>query len=83
MSEDKSVKKIIFEPGCFDHMDFKDQAELDSFVKEIQTMFEGMSEEELMERSQPIDLEALMEDDPEFAQALMDQLNATEGRKLQ
>lgn len=83
MSEDKKVKKVIFEPGCFDHLEFENQEELDALVAQVTEMLEGMSEDELMANSQPIDLEQLAQDDPELAQALAKQLTATQGRTLQ
>lgn len=81
MSEDKKPKKVIFEPGCFDAMDFESQEELDSFVKEITDMFENMSPEDLMAQSRPVDMEALLEEDPEMARALLAQLAQLESQE--
>ena len=78
------VKKIEFAPGCFDHLEFDSQEELDALVKQIQDMFANMSEEELLAQSRPLDMDELIEEDPEFAQAIMDRLSEDESpRKLQ
>jgi hypothetical protein len=82
MSEDKKPK-IVFEPGCFDNFDGT-QEELEEFVTMIKDMFENKTEEEIKAMSQPLDMEALLEEDPEMAEALMQQLvNSDSGRKLQ
>jgi hypothetical protein len=73
--------EIVFAPGCFDSFEGT-QEELDELVAEIQKM---ISTGELFENSQPLDLDELIEEDPEFAEKLVENL-AFEGsvkRKLQ
>jgi len=73
--------EIVFAPGCFDSFEGT-QEELDELVAEIQKM---ISTGELFENSQPLDLDELIEEDPEFAEKLVENLGA-EGsvkRKLQ
>lgn len=81
----KEQPKIIFAPGCFD--DFEGtQEELDALVKEVTDMFANATPEELMAQSREVDFDELMDEDPEFARALMDQLANVESndkRKLQ
>jgi hypothetical protein len=77
---DKKVE-IHFEPGCFD--DFEGtQEELDELVAEIQSMFEGKTREEIEANSTEIDIESLIEEDPELAIKLFEKLNDNE-RPLQ
>jgi hypothetical protein len=52
MTEKKDLK-IEFAPGAFDSFDGT-QEELDALLKEIQTMFEGKSADEVKEMSRPI-----------------------------
>lgn len=76
-------KKIIFEPGCFDHFDGS-QEELDELVSGITEMFENMSEADLIAQSRALDFDELLDEDPEFAKALLDQLqNVQSPKKLQ
>ena len=53
--------KVEFAPGAFDDFDGT-QEELDSLQAEIVSMFANMTAEELAERSQPVDIEELIED---------------------
>ena len=53
--------KIEFAPGAFDDFDGT-QEELDSLQAEIVSMFANLTPEELAERSQPVDIEELIED---------------------
>lgn len=82
MSEKKEMK-IVFEPGCFDHVDINSQEELDDLVAQITSIFEGKTEEEIQAMSRPVDLDELMADDPEFAEILLNQLNNTDKPTLQ
>lgn len=69
-------RKVIFAPGCFDHIEVESQEELDNLVAEIQRMFETMTAEEIMAQSQEISLEELaeaMDVDPEEIEALVEQ----------
>jgi hypothetical protein len=71
--DDKKIK-IEFAPGCFDNFEGT-QEELDELVAEITRMVESG---EVLEESNPIDIDSLMEEDPEFAAALMRQLDLIE-----
>jgi len=78
---DKPIK-IEFAPGAFDTFDGT-QEELDELVAEIKRMFESG---EIMEKSTPVDFDALVEEDPEFAMAIARQLGPdedTDHRNLQ
>jgi hypothetical protein len=61
--------KIEFAPGCFDHFEGT-QEELDELIAEITKQFESG---EFMENSKPIDIDSLMEEDPEMAEILLKQ----------
>lgn len=76
MAENKPVK-IEFAPGCFD--DFEGtQEELDSLIAEVTNMFANMSPEELEAQSREVDFDELVEEDPEFAAALLDKLSVAD-----
>lgn len=66
---DKKLK-IVFAPGCFDSFEGS-QEELDQLVSEIQTMVENG---DLFEKGKPLDLDELIEEDPELAEKLLAQL---------
>jgi hypothetical protein len=67
--------KIVFDPGCFDNIDFESQEELDGLINSIREMFEGKSREEIEAMSRPVDMDELLDEDPELAEALIKQLN--------
>ena len=67
---DKKIK-IEFAPGCFDSFTGT-QEELDELVAEIQKMAETG---ELFEKSNALDIDELIDEDPEFAETLIRQLN--------
>jgi hypothetical protein len=70
MTEEKKPMKVEFAPGCFDHFDGT-QEELDALQAQIIAMFEsGEIEAEATE----LDLDALMEEDPEYAEIVMEAL---------
>jgi hypothetical protein len=71
MTKENKPLKIEFAPGAFDHFDGT-QEELDEVVAEIKRMFENG---ELMEKSKPVDMEELFEEEPEVAKALIQSLN--------
>lgn len=73
MTDKKDEIKIVFDPGCFDHMEFESQEELDSLVNEIKNMFEGKTHEEIKAMSKPVDMDELMAEDPELAAHLLEQ----------
>lgn len=65
--EDFSKLKISFAPGCFDEFDGS-QEELDELIAEITKMIHSG---EIFEQSHAVDLESLIEEDPELAQAIL------------
>jgi hypothetical protein len=69
--------EIVFAPGCFDNFEGT-QEELDEMIAEIQRLAESG---ELFENSQPLDLDELSEEDPEFAQKLADSLSIDQPAK--
>jgi hypothetical protein len=79
MNDDNKLK-IVFEPGCFDDFDGT-QEELDELVAEIQSMFEGKTREEIEANSREVDIDALIEEDPELAMKLFEKID--EERPLQ
>lgn len=81
MTDDKKIN-IEFAPGCFDSFDGT-QEELDEMIAEIKSMFESG---EIGENTREVDLDKLMEEDPELADILIDrlsQLDDTQKRTLQ
>ena len=73
--------EIRFAPGCFDSFSGS-QEELDELMSEIQKMADTG---ELFEKANPLDIDELIDEDPEFAETLLRQLNdiPSEPRKLQ
>jgi hypothetical protein len=53
MTDENKPLKIEFAPGCFDNFDGT-QEELDALVKEIQSMFENKTREEIEAESIPL-----------------------------
>ena len=81
MTDDKKIN-IEFAPGCFDSFDGT-QEELDEMIAEIKSMFESG---EIGGNTREVDLDKLMEEDPELADILIDrlsQLDDTQKRTLQ
>jgi hypothetical protein len=69
MSESKKPK-IIFGPEFA--ADFEGTAEeLQALVDEISSMFEGLTIEEIKAMSRPVDIDELMEENPEEARKLL------------
>lgn len=66
---DKKLK-ITFAPGCFDNFDGT-QEELDELIAEIQKGFESG---EFLTQSKPLDVDQLMDEDPELASRLFSAL---------
>ena len=83
MAENKPLK-IEFAPGCFDNFEGT-QEELDELVAEIQEMFTNLTPEELEARSQPVDIDKLIEEGDEeiLEQLFKSMVQDGEGRKLQ
>ena len=77
---DKKIK-IEFAPGAFDSFQGT-QEELDQLIAEIQKMAETG---ELFEQSQELDIDELIDEDPEFAESILRQINdiPSQPRKLQ
>lgn len=76
--------KVVFQPGCFDHIDVESQEELDAIMAEIQNMLANITPEELEAMSRPVTAEMLDEMDPEEREAFMqamEQVNDEETRK--
>lgn len=65
MTEEKKMK-LEFAPGCFDNFEGT-QEELDDLVAEIQRMFESG---EMEANAVQVDLDTLIEEDPEYAEAI-------------
>ena len=69
-AEERANLKIEFAPGCFD--DFQgSQEELDDLIKTIQEMVTSGS---IFDEAKALDMDELIEEDPEFAQFLMERL---------
>lgn len=78
---DKKLK-IEFAPGCFDSFDGT-QEELDELVAEIQRMAETG---ELFEKSNPLDIDEMIDEEPEVAERILRALlteETAQERKLQ
>jgi len=76
--------KIVFEPGCFDHIDVANQEELDAIMAEIQDMFANMTPEELEAQSRPLtdeEIEEMDDDEREAVLQALAQANDREARK--
>jgi hypothetical protein len=72
---DDGKVKLVFEPGCFDDFDGT-QEELDEAVAMIQQMFEdGVAQADARE----VDLDELMESDPEVAEKIINALHRLDG----
>jgi uncharacterized protein YqgV (UPF0045/DUF77 family) len=79
MTEEKKLK-IEFAPGCFDSFEGT-QEELDEMVAEIQRMFDSG---EMESNSKEIDIDELIEEDPDVAEKIFRALQEDEEpRKLQ
>ena len=76
---DKKIK-IEFAPGCFDSFTGS-QDELDELIAEIQKMADTG---ELFEKSRKLDIDELIDEDPDFAESLLRHLNQIDNddRKL-
>jgi len=71
LEEDETGKvRIEFAPGAFDQFEGT-QEDLDEMIAEIQRIFESG---EFKEMSQPLDIDELMETDPEMAEKIIQSL---------
>lgn len=67
MTEPKKPLTLEFAPGCFDNFEGT-QEELNELMAEIQRMFESG---EMEANAVEVDIETLIEQDPEYAEAIM------------
>jgi hypothetical protein len=67
--------KVVFEPGCFDHLDVENQEELDALMAEIQNVFANLTPEELRAQSRPITDEDIDAMEPAEREALLRAFN--------
>jgi hypothetical protein len=79
MNEENKALKIEFAPGCFDNFDGT-QEELDEMIAEINRMFESG---ELEANATEVDIDELIEEDPDLADKLFASFDNEEKRKLQ
>ena len=79
MTEENKALKIEFAPGCFDNFDGT-QEELDEMIAEINRMFESG---ELEANATEVDIDELIEEDPELADKLFASFDNEEKRNLQ
>jgi uncharacterized protein YqgV (UPF0045/DUF77 family) len=80
MTEEKKSRTLEFAPGCFDSFEGT-QEELDEMVAEIQRMFDSG---EMESNSKEIDIDELIEEDPDVAEKIFRALQEDEEpRKLQ
>ena len=77
MTEEKKALKLEFAPGCFDSFEGT-QEELDDLMAEIQRMFDSG---EMEANSTPVDIDELIEEEPEYALKLMQSLNDEEPKR--
>lgn len=76
--------KVVFEPGCFDHIDVESQEELDAIMNEIQNMFANMTREELEAQSRPLtdeDIENMDHEERAILESALGRANEQEARK--
>ncbi len=79
MTEEKKPITIEFAPGAFDTFEGT-QEELEEMIAEITKMAESG---ELFEQSRQVDLEELLEEEPEWAEKLINSLDGENRRTLQ
>jgi len=77
MNEEKKALKLEFAPGCFDGFEGT-QEELDDLMAEIQRMFDSG---EMEANATPVDIDELIEEEPEYALRLMQSLNDEETKR--
>jgi hypothetical protein len=77
MTEEKKALTLEFAPGCFDGFEGT-QEELDDLIAEIQRMFDSG---EMEANSTPVDIDELIEEEPEYALKLMQSLNDEEPKR--
>lgn len=75
---EKKAKTIEFAPGCFDNFEGT-QEELDALKEDILRMFENG---ELEASAVELDLDELMEEEPEYAEAIFRSMDSDNPRNL-
>ncbi len=79
-ADERKNIKMEFAPGCFDNFDGT-QEELDELIKGIQDM---ILSGEIFEKGRPVDIDELIDEDPELAEKLVRSLtDETPKRNLQ
>lgn len=73
--KDDNPVKIEFLPGCFDNFEGT-QEELDEFIAELEAM---VADGSFIEKSQPLDFDALFEEDPVTAMTIAIQTGQLDG----
>jgi hypothetical protein len=79
MTDEQKKPEIVFAPGCFDSFEGT-QEELEEMIAEITRMAETG---ELFEKSRVVDLDELMEEEPEWAEKIIDSIDSNDKRTLQ
>jgi hypothetical protein len=79
MTDEKKPITIEFAPGAFDSFEGT-QEELEEMIAEITKMAQSG---ELFEQSRQVDLEELMEEEPEWADKIINSLAGEDKRTLQ
>ena len=78
MTDEKKAQTLEFAPGCFDGFEGT-QEELDDLIAEIQRQFDSG---EMEANSTPVDIDELIEEEPEYALKLMQSLNDEEPKRI-
>lgn len=76
MTEEKKPE-LVFAPGCFDNFEGT-QEELDELIAEIKRLAESG---ELFEKSRALDIDELIDEDPEFAEKVMQTFVEDSGKR--
>ena len=79
MTDEKKPITIEFAPGAFDNFEGS-QEELEEMIAEITKMAQSG---ELFEKSREVDLEELLQDEPEWAEKIINSLDGENKRTLQ
>ena len=77
MTDEKKALTLEFAPGCFDGFEGT-QEELDDLMAEIQRMFDSG---EMEANATPVDIDELIEEEPEYAMRLMQALTDEEPKR--
>jgi hypothetical protein len=77
MTDEKKALTLEFAPGCFDGFEGT-QEELDDLMAEIQRMFDSG---EMEANATPVNIDELIEEEPEYAMRLMQALTDEEPKR--